>query len=267
MIRVFVLGDVIGRYGRGLIREFKERIANSLNPDIFLVNGENAAGGFGLTFKVYQELTDQLGVDCITMGNHWHDKKEILNWKGSVKNLVLPANMANIENELDGLRILQTKSGVSYAVINVIGQTFMKEGNRSPFDAVSRLLPRVSAEVKIRIVDIHAEATSEKQAMAHFLKDRVSLVYGTHSHVPTADERILTYGSGFVTDVGSTGGYDSVVGMEKAEALKRMLTKEKIHLSPAKGDLRMYGIYAELCELTGRCLSIARIFWPHEKKL
>lgn len=261
MIKVFVLGDVMGKAGRQCVEQLLPRIRSTYSPDIVLVNGENAAGGFGLTKKIYDQLVGPLGVDCVTMGNHWHDKREIYEYLPRADRLVLPANMANVAREELGLKILTSQSGVSFAVINLIGRAFMHGENRCPFQAVERLLPLIPASVKIRIIDVHAEATSEKQAMGWHMCGRVSMVYGTHSHVPTADERILDGKTGFVTDIGMTGAYDSVIGIRREAAIHRLLTGEKRKFEPAHENPWMMGILASVDEDTGACRQIERIKW------
>lgn len=251
----------MGKAGRQAVEQLLPRIRSTYNPHIVLLNGENAAGGFGLTQKIYEQFVGPLGVDAVTMGNHWHDKREIYNFRQTAERLVLPANMANVEREDMGLRILTAQNGVRYAVINLIGRAFMHGENRCPFQAVEKLLPQIPAGVKIRIIDMHAEATSEKQALGWHLAGRVSMVYGTHSHVPTADERILEGKTGFVTDVGMTGAYDSVIGIRREAAIHRFLTGEKRKFEPAAENPWMMGIVADIDDDTGSCQRIERVRW------
>lgn len=261
MIKIFAVGDVVGRTGRLAVVTFLDRIREKFKPDIMLLNGENAAGGFGLTEKIYREFTEELGFDAITMGNHWHDKREIYKFKDHADRLVLPGNMGNVDDEGAGLRIIKSHSGHRFAVINLIGKAFMHDNNRNPFDAASRLVGKIPPSVPLRIVDMHAEATSEKQGMGMFLRGKVSLVYGTHSHVPTADERIISPGTGFVTDLGATGAYDSIIGMNAHAALKRMLTGERAKLEPAKGDPWLCACIATVDPESGKCVALERIRW------
>ena len=262
MTVVLAIGDVMGKAGRRCLERLLPRARAEFKPDLVIANGENAAGGFGLTKKIYDEFVGPLGIDCVTMGNHWHDKREIYEYGPSAERLVLPANMANVDREESGMRIIYTKGGTPFAAINVVGKAFMYGENRCPFKAVDRLLDRVPSHVKIRIVDMHAEATSEKQGMGWYLKGRASLVYGTHSHVPTADERILGGETGFVTDLGMTGGYGSVIGIKKEAAIHRLLTGEKKKFEPATEDPWFYAIIADLDDSTGRCRGIQRLKWP-----
>jgi len=260
-VKILAIGDVIGRAGRNALTQALVRARARYAPDIVLCNGENAAGGFGLTKKIYTQFTEELKIDCVTMGNHWHDKPEIHSFAPEAARLVLPANMANIADENVGLKVLQNAAGQKFAVINLIGKAFMHDGNRSPFDAVSRLMQHIPPDVRIRIVDMHAEATSEKQGIGHFLAGRVSLVYGTHSHVPTADDRIFENHTGYITDLGMTGAYDSIIGMRKELALKRMLSEKKEKLEPAEGDPWFCAILAKVDPESGRCQHIERLQW------
>ncbi len=259
MIKVFAIGDVVGRAGRKAIEKSIGLIKKRYKPDILLLNGENSAGGFGITKKIFHQFTEEWGFDCITTGNHWHDKKEIIPFIPEAERLLVPGNMENVADETAGLKILTSTTGVKFAVINLIGKAFMHDGNRNPFQAASRLVAKIPENVKVRIVDMHAEASSEKAGMAYFLRSKVSLVYGTHSHVPTADERILSGGTGFVTDLGLTGSYDSIIGMEPKAALKRMLTSKKARLEPAKDNPWLCGITAEIDENSGYCKKIDRV--------
>lgn len=252
----------MGKAGRRCLDRLLPKARAEYRPDIVIANGENAAGGFGLTKKIYDEMTGSLGIDCVTMGNHWHDKREIFEFMHTADRMVLPANMANVEREDSGLRIITAKSGQSFAVVNLIGKAFMYGENRCPFKAVDRLFERIPSYVKIRVVDMHAEATSEKQGLAWYLKGRASLVYGTHSHVPTADERVLGGETGFVTDLGMTGGYGSVIGIKKEAAIHRLLTGEKKKFEPATEDPWMFALVADIDDDSGRCRSVRRVKWP-----
>lgn len=260
MIKFLIIGDVVGRYGRRTLSLSLERARSMYNPDVVMLNGENLAGGFGITKKIYYQLIDDFKIDCITMGNHWLDKKDILNFIDKTDNLILPLNMKNIPNKSYGYKILKTK-GKNYAVINLCGKSFMKEQIDDPFCAVEDVLNQLPSDIKMILVDMHAETTSEKQAMGHFLSGRASVVYGTHSHVPTSDERILNKTTGFITDIGLTGAYDSIIGMKTSKVLKRYLTGEKTKLEPAKKDPWFCALLAEIDPLSGYCTKIKRILW------
>jgi metallophosphoesterase (TIGR00282 family) len=259
--RVLAIGDVMGKPGRRCLEGLLPKARAELRPDLVLVNGENAAGGFGLTRKIFDQFIGPLAIDCVTMGNHWADKREIYDFADHER-LVLPANMGNVERESSGLRVLRGHGGTEFAVINLLGKAFMHGDNRCPFRAADKLLEQVSSRIKIRIVDMHAEATSEKQAIAWHLAGRVSLVYGTHSHVPTADERVLDGTTGFCTDLGMTGPYDSVIGIKKEASIQRLMLGEKRKWEPATGDPWLYAIVADIDAETGRCSAIQRVKWP-----
>jgi 2',3'-cyclic-nucleotide 2'-phosphodiesterase len=258
VIKVLAVGDVMGRPGRLALLKGLEQAREEFAPDFVIMNGENVAGGFGITKKIFEELIGSYGIDCITMGNHWMDKKDIYEFRDHPK-IVLPANMFNVDEPSKGLRLLETAGGVRIAVMNVIGKVFMKGENSSPYDMADRMLDLVPSYCKVRILDIHAEATSEKQGLAHHLTGRVSAVYGTHSHVPTLDARIFKNHTGFVTDLGMTGPYDSVIGMDSTAAVRRMRTGERKNFEPAKSDLWFYAMLFEINEQTGACCDVHRL--------
>ena len=257
MIRILAFGDVVGKPGRKALAQALPTIKAELKPDFIIANGENAAGGFGITPKIHQYLTDTLGLNCITTGNHWADKREIYTIIDNQENLLIPANMGNVDKESKGLFLTKIKN-TPIAIINAIGTVFMHSENRNPFQTVHRLLDQVPPSTKVRIIDFHAEATSEKQALAYHLQGQISLFYGTHTHVPTADERILKSGTGYISDIGMTGSYDSVIGMDAEAALNRFLTGTKQRLSPATKNCWVSYIYADIDEKSGKCLSINR---------
>lgn len=260
MIRIFAIGDVMGKPGRQSVEHFLPRIREELKPDFFLANGENAAGGFGITKKIFDTFIDQYKINCVTMGNHWHDKTEIFEFMDHPQ-IVLPNNMANVDESKYGLNFFETPQGVRVAVINLIGKIFMKGDNRCPYQALESLLNRIPDHVRVRIVDIHGEATSEKQGLARFLDGKASMVYGTHSHVPTADDRIFPGGTAFTTDLGMTGPYESVIGIRMDAAILRMRTGQKHRFEPASDGLWLCGLLAEVDEDTGKCLKLERIRW------
>ena len=259
MIRAILLGDIMGKAGRRCLDRLLGDLRAEFTPDLVMVNGENAAGGFGLNDKIFKQFVEDFGIDCITMGNHWHDKKEIHDVLTRTDRIVIPANMSNVANEDRGLRILSTTKGTQFAVINIIGRAFMHGENRPIFETLDRLIAKIPEAVKIRIVDVHAEATSEKQAVGHYLTGKVSMVYGTHSHVPTADERIFSGKTGFATDIGMTGAYDSVIGVRKDAAINRLRTGEKKNFEPAEGDPWLCALVVDIDPTTGHCMGIKRL--------
>ena len=260
---ILAIGDVMGRPGREALQFGLKKLRESRQIDFVTVNGENAAGGFGITRKILDQFVNELSIDCVTSGNHWMDKREVYDFLDH-ENLVAPANMYNVDDIKQGWRIIRSRSGTAVAVINLIGKIFMKGENRCPYDAAEKMLNRIPPSVKIRILDVHAEATSEKQGIAQFVASRASVVYGTHSHVPTADERILKGFTGFVTDLGMTGPYDSVIGIESQAAIRRMRTGEKKNFEPAKNDPWFYACLFEIEPTTGACTRVERLRFPIE---
>ena len=213
-MKVLVVGDIMGKVGRNSLKEFLERKKNDYN--LVIVNGENAAAGFGITCKIAQEFFSW-GVDIITSGNHIWDKKEIYDYLDSEDRLLRPLNYPKGVPG-NGYKIIEGKDGNKVAVINIQGRIFMPEVD-SPFDRIEEVLESIRKETKNIIVDFHAEASSEKVAMGYFLDGRVSLVYGTHTHIQTADEKILPKGTAYLTDVGMTGAHDSIIGMSVESVL------------------------------------------------
>lgn len=265
MMRVVAIGDIMGKAGRRALTELLPLAREKFSPDFIIVNGENAAGGFGLTKKIYDQFTSKLAIDCVTTGNHWHDKREIYQYFRDADRLLLPANMMNVEDIQHGFKILTSQNGTKVAVVNLIGSAFMHPDNKNPFLIADRIFERIPDHIKIRIVDMHAEATSEKQGLGRHLSKRASLVYGTHSHVPTADERIIDRHTGYITDLGMTGAYESVIGIRTEAALNRMVHGIKKNFSPATEDPWMCFIVADFCSETGSCKKIERFRWELKK--
>jgi metallophosphoesterase (TIGR00282 family) len=227
--------------------------------DYVVVNVENAAGGGGMTPEILAELAP-LPIDCLTSGNHIWDKKEGVELLDREPRLLRPANYP-AGNPGRGLHLGETAAGVPVATLNLEGRVFMKSLD-SPFETADRLLAGLPPHVKVRLVDFHAEATSEKQALAFYLDGRVSAVLGTHTHVPTADERVLPGGTAYQTDVGMTGPYESVIGMRADKVLKRFLLQTHAPFEVAKGDVRLAAAALDVDEETGRARGLERIFLP-----
>jgi metallophosphoesterase (TIGR00282 family) len=267
VITVLSIGDVVGKAGRRSIQELLPIAREKFSPDIVIANGENAAGGFGLNKKVYNQFVDKFEIDCITTGNHWKDKPEILSFIDDSPNLLLPANMYNVDSLEQGYAVLKAKDGSFYAVINLYGRAFMKGENRCPFKAVDEILEKIPKSIKVIIVDIHAEVTSEKQALGHYLAGKVSAVYGTHTHCPTADERILDDHTGFLTDLGMTGAYDSVIGIRKEAAINRLKNGIRKNFEPAKNDPWLCFAVFNIERSSGRCTKIERLRWELNKMI
>jgi hypothetical protein len=261
-LNILFVGDIFGSAGRRIVREHIGYVREARNVDLTVINAENAAGGFGLTPQLAEETFD-LGADVLTTGNHVWDKRELIDYMNSAaadsqeraRRVLRPANM---QAGLPGYGIFEgtTASGVDYAVINLMGRVFMN-GTNDPFHAANDLLKQIKA--KVILVDFHAEATSEKVAMGWHLDGRVTAVLGTHTHIPTADERVLPGGTAYQTDVGMSGPYDSVIGVEKEMVLHRFLTGMPGKFEAAKANPKMCAALIECDAHTGRALRIERI--------
>jgi metallophosphoesterase (TIGR00282 family) len=254
-LKIAFLGDVMGRSGRRAAAAALPRIREEHAIDFTLANVENAAGGFGVTDKALSEL-ERAGVEFFTSGNHIWDKREGVPLLDELPNIIRPANYpGNAPGR--GFKVWQVK-GTAVAVINIQGRVFMPPIDCA-FRTMDRCLEQIGAACRVKIVDIHAEATSEKVAMGWYLDGRVSLVLGTHTHVPTRDATILPRGTGYVTDVGMTGSYDSVLGVTKNVAIQRFLDMRPARFEIAGKDLRCDAIVADLDESTGRTRSIQHL--------
>lgn len=254
-MRVFFIGDVIGRPGRKAISRILPGFKKKEKIDFVLANGENAAGGVGLTAKVAEELFS-CGIDIITSGNHIWDKKDILSLISKEERVLRPANYPpGVIGFGSGVI---SRGGKKLGVINLSGRVFMKELD-CPFRTSLREIENLKNMVDALIVDMHAEATSEKIAMGWYLDGRVSAVIGTHTHVQTADERILPNGTAYITDIGMTGSMDSVIGVKKEIILERFLKQVPVHLEVAKQDVVLQGAVIEIDGDTARAISISRI--------
>ncbi len=257
-MRILFIGDIFGQPGRRMVKETLPKLVEEYSPDLVLANGENAAAGFGITPPLVEELLD-LGIAVLTSGNHIWDKKEIVPYfaEHTDGRLLRPANYP-AEAPGHGLYVGKTSSGTGYAVLNLQGRVFMPSID-CPFRTADTLLERIPPEIKIRIVDMHAEATSEKLAMGWYLDGRVTAVLGTHTHVPTADETVLAGGTAYLTDLGMTGPYDSVIGVEKQAVIQKFLSQLPARFDVAKGDVRLCAALIEASPETGRALAIQRI--------
>ena len=259
MIRILYIGDIVGQPGRRALHEKLEKVIDRDRIDFTIVNIENAAGGFGVTEAIMEELA-YLPIQAYTSGNHIWDKKDFVDNYDRYEHVVRPANYP-AGNPGKGRVVRQTAAGINVAVLQVMGNVFMPPCD-NPFYTADRELKELGNAAKVIIVDIHCEATSEKQAMGRYLDGRVSAVLGTHTHVPTADERLLPKGTAFQSDVGMTGAYDSVIGFRPEEVLHRFLMNTPKKLEVAKRDIRLSGAMVEIDETTGRAVAITRI---HEK--
>ncbi len=256
-INILCIGDVVGKPGRGVLADHLRTFIDERHVDFVVCNGENAAGGSGITPQLFKKLLNY-GVDVVTLGDHVYRKLDIVTELRNSDRLVRPANLPDVAI---GRRftVVPTKSGLhKAAVVSVLGQLYMRTCN-SPWEAVDKLMKEIPGDVKIRIVDFHAEATSEKIAMGWHLNGRATIVFGTHTHVPTADARVLDGGTAYISDVGMTGPYDSVLGRRKDRVLHAMTTSMPTPFEVARDDPRMCGVLVEVDDFTGRAKSIERI--------
>ena len=254
LFKVLFIGDIIGKLGRTVCRQVLPDLKKELKPDLIIANGENSAHGYGITEKVYKELLE-MGVEAVTMGNHVWDKKELVK---NIDNLPLVVRPANYPAGVPGPdHLLIEKNGEKIGIINLSGRTFMQALD-CPFQAVRKIIPEL--KTNLVIVDIHAEATSEKCAMAWFLDGQVSAVLGTHTHVMTADDRILPQGTAFISDVGMVGAYNSIIGMNKEQILKRFTTQLPEKFEPTeKGPGLFNAVFLKIDAISGQAKEIKRI--------
>ena len=259
-MRILFLGDVMGRAGRTAVVERLARLRADWRLDFVIVNGENASNGMGLTAD-HAKLLFDAGADCVTLGDHAFDQKDMLQHVGQDTRILRPINFAKGAPGR-GHKVFDAPGGRKVLVAQVLGQVFMKRPYDDPFSALEPVLKAhpPGGMVQAAIVDMHCEATSEKMAMGHFCDGRVSLVVGTHTHVPTADAQILPGGTGYLTDAGMCGDYNSVIGMEKAEPMRRFITgMPKSRFTPALGEATLSGVFLESDDRTGLAKSLRMV--------
>jgi 2',3'-cyclic-nucleotide 2'-phosphodiesterase len=261
-MKLLMIGDIMGKPGRKLVEMFLPRLIQEHNLELVVANGENVAHGNGITAELADELF-RTGVDVITSGNHIWDKKEVFDIIERDPRLLRPANYSPLSPGR-GHVIVQGRSGHRIGVLNLQGRVFMAP-SEDPFRLGQTLVEQMRRETPLILVDMHGEASSEKQAMAWFLDGSVTAVCGTHTHVPTADHRVLPGGTAFVTDIGMTGPYDSIIGMEKEPILQRFLDQMPVRFEPAKENPILQAMLVEADETTGHAMSIQRITIRGEK--
>ncbi|MDH4227585.1 MAG: TIGR00282 family metallophosphoesterase [Deltaproteobacteria bacterium] len=254
---ILFIGDIIGKPGRNVFYNVLPRLRERYSPDFIIANGENSAAGFGITPEVYKDLTGS-GIDVITSGNHIWDKKEILESMDSCERLLRPANYPESVPGR-GCGVFSSSSGVKVGVINLSGRVFMKESIDCPFKAAERMAAEIKKETPVIFIDFHAEATSEKGALARHLDGRVSALVGTHTHVQTSDETVLSGGTAFITDAGMTGPVDSVIGVDKELVIKKFLTGMPVKWEIASTESELQGVFVKVDVKSGRAVSITRI--------
>jgi metallophosphoesterase (TIGR00282 family) len=255
-VKILFIGDIVGRPGRQIVRDALPRLIDQHMIDLVVANGENAAAGFGLTPDVVSELFS-LGIDVLTTGNHVWDKRDGLVCLEQEPALLRPANYpAGAPGH--GVGVFKTPAGLSVAVVNLEGRVFM--GNLDcPFRKADAILEELDSDQRIIFVDFHAEATSEKGALAAYLDGRVSAIVGTHTHVQTADERVLSGGTAFISDVGMSGARDSVIGIRKELSIQRFMTQMPVRYEIAKKDPVLCAVVVSIDESTGKATGIERV--------
>lgn len=261
-MNILFVGDIFGSAGRKIVREHIGHVREAHDVELVVINAENAAGGFGVTPNLAEEIFE-MGADVLTTGNHVWDKKELIEYMKSVtpesrerpRRVLRPVNM---QRGTPGYGVYEgtTQSGVDYAVVNLMGRVYMS-GTNDPFEAIDTVLAGITA--KVILVDFHAEVTSEKVAMGWYLDGRVTAVLGTHTHIPTADERVLPGGTAYQTDVGMSGPYDSVIGVERELVMHKFLTGMPAKFEAAKGNPKMCATLVTCDAATGRATAVQRL--------
>lgn len=262
-LNVLCIGDIVGRPGRRILAEKLKPLVKELNIDCVIANAENAAGGSGLTPQIYNKLL-RYGVNLITLGDHTFRKREIVKTLEVADNIARPANLSEFAAGR-GIGLYKTGKGPTVGVVSLIGRLFMRPAD-CPYNAVDRILPSLQQQADIIFVDFHAEATSEKVAMGYHLNGRVSCCFGTHTHIVTADEKILPGGTAYITDIGMTGSHDSVLGRGTENVLKSFRTRMPVPFEIATGDVKMDAILVTVDSNTKKAERIERIKIEAETK-
>lgn len=261
-MNILCIGDVVGKPGRLALEGLLPGIKKEFNIAFVIVNAENAAGGSGLTSRIAKDLFDH-GCDVLTMGDHVWDQKELEMCLDEAEHLIRPANFPPGAPG-KGWCIKTSASGTKIGVVNMIGRVFMRYNVDCPFRSLETIVEQIKRETPNIIVDMHAETTSEKVAMGHFMDGRISAIFGTHTHIQTADEKILPNGTAYITDLGMTGPYDSVIGQNKERIIQRFLTSLPVRFNVAQGGVELHGAVIDLDERTGKARSITRIQRPFQ---
>jgi 2',3'-cyclic-nucleotide 2'-phosphodiesterase len=254
-MNILFIGDIFGSPGRRIVADHLQDIVATNQIDLAIANAENSAGGFGVTPAIAEDLF-ALGIDVLTSGNHIWDKRDIYEYFTRNPRLLRPANYPS-GCPGTGVYIHTTPSGARCAVMNLQGRVYMANTD-CPFRKADELLAALPADVKVRFIDFHAEVTSEKMAMGWYVDGRVSAIVGTHTHIPTADTRILPGGTGYQTDCGMTGPYDSIIGVEKGPVLQKFLTAMPVRMEAAKGSVELHSVIVEVDDQTGKAAKIRR---------
>ncbi|MGA2231337.1 MAG: TIGR00282 family metallophosphoesterase [Tepidisphaeraceae bacterium] len=256
-LRILCLGDIVGRPGRQIVHQKLPALVREKAIDLVIANAENIAGGSGITQNLFNKVRSY-GVDVVTLGDHVYRKADIIPTLQTSERVVRPANLAAAAAGRP-FTIVSTNGGVQVGVFCLLGRIYMNTPSDDPFATADRILDQSPKAVKVWVCDMHAEATSEKVGMCHWLDGRCSMIVGTHTHIPTADARVLPGGSAAITDLGMCGPYDSILGRRKDRVLKHMTTNMPQPFDIATGDVRMCGALAEIDPATGRAISMERI--------
>jgi len=256
-LKILCLGDIVGRPGRQVVHQRLPGLVRQHGVDLVIANAENIAGGSGITANLFHKIRSY-GVDVVTLGDHVFRKADIVPTLQGSERIIRPANLAATAAGR-GFTVVTTNSGVQVGVLSVLGRIFMNMPSDDPFAAADRALQSMPNTVRVTVCDVHAEATSEKVAMGHHLDGRCSFIFGTHTHIPTADAKILPGGSAYISDLGMCGPYDSVLGRRKDRVVKHMTTQMPQPFDVATGDVRLCGALVEIDPETGRALSIERV--------
>ncbi|MFC0271376.1 TIGR00282 family metallophosphoesterase [Metabacillus herbersteinensis] len=254
-MKILFVGDVYGSPGRDMVKEYLPKLKTKYKPNLIIINGENSTNGKGISEKVYHQFIES-GAHVITMGNHTWDNKEIFDFIDRANKLIRPANFPE-NNPGKGIVYVRV-AGKEVAVINLQGRVFLQPSD-CPFGKADELIEEARKRTSLIFVDFHAEATSEKQAMGWYLDGRVSAVVGTHTHTQTADNRILEQGTAYITDVGMTGPYDGILGVDRDLIIKRFKTNLPIRFEVANGRTQLNGVVVEIDEKTGNAKKIERV--------
>lgn len=260
-MNILCVGDIVGKPGRLALEALLPEIKNEYRIDFTVVNAENAAGGSGITSKLAKQFL-AAGSDVLTLGDHVWDQKEVEPYLNEEPSIVRPANFPDGAPGR-GWCVKTTLSGVKVGVVNLLGRVFMRYAVDCPFRALSSIVEEIQKQTPVIVVDMHGEATSEKNALGQYIDGRVTAVVGTHTHIQTADERILPKGTAYITDLGMTGPYDSVIGQNKEDIIKRFLTSQPVRFSVAQNDVIFHGAVVEVDVSTGQALRITRIQRPY----
>jgi metallophosphoesterase (TIGR00282 family) len=261
-MKILCIGDIVGKPGRRAVVGLLSELRKEFNIDFVVANAENSAGGAGCTSRMARYLIAG-GCDVLTMGDHVWDQKEFESFLNESDRVVRPANFPEgVPGK--GYTIQTTKDGKKVAVINLLGRIFMRYNVTCPFLGLQKMVEEIQKITPIIIVDMHAEATSEKVAIGHFADGKVSIVFGTHTHIPTADETVLPHKTAYITDLGMTGPYDSVIGQNKEAIIERFLKSMPVRFHVAKDDVKLSSILVDVDDATGRARSIMRVQRPFQ---